>query len=1297
MLNLSHFLFEAKDDQHSELIPALEMFNYNRFKLLFHNWKYTFLNTNFFDINTMQLPWDSVYHTFDNVEIGSQKDFPKVLTDPLIRNEAYYKWILHITQFNNTGPLVYDEKHNFINGGLRSTLNAFRSEYKNMFRYITRIDEIPTRKESLTIVNYNPLFRCYTFGVLKFFKKMNLILTTVMNTVADVLDKYPTKHQYILIPWDTQIFTRDQFIRSKIILNNTSVKFSENFHYIFMMYLLNFIDPDTKMSLLEAYPKKYWAETNFILRCGTKGTIFNLQELMDLNHKNRAYLKIVSHCNTLSILGGGGIITTDETDNGPTNSIPIITDTKPTIVIPDINAPTVDPNDPNNTVVTDRVDVNPKVLSTAIKVDTSPVSVITDTKAVIARNIVPMVKTTVPTLAPTPTTSKFPSITPDKPVVNNDLLPSLAANITLATPETNAQVIRARSKAFVDEVDTAAKAVIAKQDQLTPKQKQRLEQIAVKYKQLSLNDRPLTDILLNSNDVTIDDVPAQGIVDNLPDKSMAKSTVFNFDKAYVNKTMEKDMVSIAIEFNKNGMFLTDIKTTTILNELVHATEYTFNYEDVNGKKHTIKFTIPIIDHNGYCYINGVKKLLKKQMVNIPICKIGENKVSMVSNQNKVLVFRNTAKAHSYLAQMDKVFDLGKDKLTITFGTLELNIPLAYEYTTLATKYNTIILKKLKGNEYWDSDKIIVCLDYFNRFKVLTDELNRPKVDALEKRYGTLIGKQSNVAYYFIDVNNHVSLVNIKGEEVTPASIVSIIDIFKTYLPPEVTAKIGFITEWADLNLVSKPLPVGFALAYRFGLKETLEHLGVKYKLLAKRGKSIVEEGGIVATESFEVIPHMDKIVNIDTRRKWKIADVQHLELLDKYGISKDECIIGGGAAMLAHRYTGGPNNDLDIVVSEETYTRLKKDTKNFVIHKYRDGIGTDIKLVSKDEKLEIFTRFYALPEDYDFDMIKKENLDIIDGYMFTDLEFLFKMYTKMNRPKDQDKIRWLTEHKGSTVAAEALTTDRYTYTPGDIVIKFKDCNLVFNRYPFAKSLIVAGLDYFNTEGYDFDQFDTKDVYYSLMEDRGIRSNYLKAVNDFFDLFVDSITRDVLEQMNEPTNARDLLIRACVLLTTGDHKEASAMANHRLRSYEQFNAIVYNEMARGLASFRAGRGKGNVFSINPNAVYQRIIQNQSFIIVEDANPLQELKDKTAFTFSGIGGRTSESFVVDDRRYPVDGIGIISESTVDNQKVSMNSYLTTDPTIANTRGLVDIKSLNELEPTQLLSATALTMPCSTNDDR
>lgn len=273
--------------------------------------------------------------------------------------------------------------------------------------------------------------------------------------------------------------------------------------------------------------------------------------------------------------------------------------------------------------------------------------------------------------------------------------------------------------------------------------------------------------------------------------------------------------------------------------------------------------------------------------------------------------------------------------------------------------------------------------------------------------------------------------------------------------------------------------------------------------------------------------------------------------------------------------------------------------------------------------------------------------------------------------------------------------EEYKRKQSDVVIRFNEVDLIVPRYPLFKSLIVAGLAGFDLGGYMIEEFDHKDVYYSLL---GNKHNYLRGIANLYDLFVDPKTFEILQQMHEPTNPRDLLIRATQMLTTSNYHEASSIFNHRIRGYDRLMSIAYNEIARSFADFRRKSGsEGATFSINPKSVLLRIISDPSMQNIEDQNPIHDIKATTALTYVGAGGRTSESFVHTDRRYPKDGVGIISEATVDSGKVAINAQSTMNPLLTNEEGFgkenIDIY---KLKPTNIFSVNSLFLPGTSQDN-
>jgi hypothetical protein len=278
-----------------------------------------------------------------------------------------------------------------------------------------------------------------------------------------------------------------------------------------------------------------------------------------------------------------------------------------------------------------------------------------------------------------------------------------------------------------------------------------------------------------------------------------------------------------------------------------------------------------------------------------------------------------------------------------------------------------------------------------------------------------------------------------------------------------------------------------------------------------------------------------------------------------------------------------------------------------------------------------------------------------------------------------------------------MKSARADIMPSDVVLKFSDAKIIVRSPSVVQRLLVAGMNHYNLSDLSYTEMNSKDAYYELMISKKLSINYLRGVDDLFELFVDPITEDVLLQMGEPTNFRDLLIRATVLLSTEDAKGASSSANFRYRSYERFNAVVYKHMARALTSYRnKAPGHKNKFSISEYDIITAVMNDPLMMGVDIVNPIGDLRSRHKYSHIGDGGRSEEAMVINDRRYPRDGIGIISEATSDSGNVGIDGVLSTNPSIANIRGMCYTKNIAAIQSTEILSPTALLLPGADLDD-
>ena len=276
---------------------------------------------------------------------------------------------------------------------------------------------------------------------------------------------------------------------------------------------------------------------------------------------------------------------------------------------------------------------------------------------------------------------------------------------------------------------------------------------------------------------------------------------------------------------------------------------------------------------------------------------------------------------------------------------------------------------------------------------------------------------------------------------------------------------------------------------------------------------------------------------------------------------------------------------------------------------------------------------------------------------------------------------------------------RATLSHDEYSIVFADETLIFFKDDILASMILGGFNDYRKalRLYDVATMDKQDVYLNLLESNGINVRYLNEMDHMDAMFIDPITEGLLKQMGEPTNFGSLLVRAASLLLTDRHPDALDMRYMRIKGYERLAGAVYAELVQAVREHKARRDKRfKPVELHPHAVWKRVVQDPSISLVSEINPIKNLKEMEAVTFSGTGGRNSRSMTKQTRAYHPNDMGVISESTVDNSDVSINTYLSADPKFNSIRGTADPYVIGESGIASLISTTALVSVGSDRDD-
>jgi hypothetical protein len=291
-------------------------------------------------------------------------------------------------------------------------------------------------------------------------------------------------------------------------------------------------------------------------------------------------------------------------------------------------------------------------------------------------------------------------------------------------------------------------------------------------------------------------------------------------------------------------------------------------------------------------------------------------------------------------------------------------------------------------------------------------------------------------------------------------------------------------------------------------------------------------------------------------------------------------------------------------------------------------------------------------------------------------------------------IRLLNVEPRRVPAGTRLNLESHEYP-----IVFQDETLVFSRDDRLASLFLAGFGEYHRaiRNYSVYEFDRRSVYMNILEGIGRADRYLREIDLLYQLFIDPITREILIDMKEPTDFRGLLFRSAELLLTDYHPAATDPAYQRLKGNERMAGAVYSEVVRAIRahSGRAGKSRHQI-DIKPFAVWKNISQDPSISLVNDINPIENLKQAEAVTTGGTGGRNSRSMTKVTREYNRNDMGTISESNVDSADVGINTQLSANPLFTSLRGISKRYDIETSGAASLLSVSGLISPASDMDD-
>jgi len=271
-------------------------------------------------------------------------------------------------------------------------------------------------------------------------------------------------------------------------------------------------------------------------------------------------------------------------------------------------------------------------------------------------------------------------------------------------------------------------------------------------------------------------------------------------------------------------------------------------------------------------------------------------------------------------------------------------------------------------------------------------------------------------------------------------------------------------------------------------------------------------------------------------------------------------------------------------------------------------------------------------------------------------------------------------------------------------LEFKDAYLVYQLDDLASTSLMSYLNKMELEDFSLTDLEDKNKSVSILIEESGSHNFPLYIDNYNNLMIDPITRDVLMRFSLPTEFSDVLIYSNYLLSTGENADDKDIKNSRIRSEELITASLYNVLAEQYEDFSAKKKRGSSnaeFSIPKDKVIKEIFDLPNIQEYSTINPIREIDKYSSASFKGLRGINEDrAYTADKRLYDPSFYGKFSPVSSYSGSIGVTKHMAVDPMIKSARGFmenVDLEDVDDLDSKRILTASeALTTDVGNRDD-
>ena len=259
------------------------------------------------------------------------------------------------------------------------------------------------------------------------------------------------------------------------------------------------------------------------------------------------------------------------------------------------------------------------------------------------------------------------------------------------------------------------------------------------------------------------------------------------------------------------------------------------------------------------------------------------------------------------------------------------------------------------------------------------------------------------------------------------------------------------------------------------------------------------------------------------------------------------------------------------------------------------------------------------------------------------------------------------------------------------VIRFEDTNVVYD-VTYESSMLLNGLSECDTRNYSLADMSKKATWLDFLDNFGGRI-LSDGLDNFRDLFMDPITKEVCEHCKLPTNYIDILIYANNLLADNKYNRHTDISGNRYRTNEIVAAYFYIALAKSYEQYANAIKRGNKgpMTMKQTAVIDAILTSNISSDLSTLSPLLELTTAGTATFKGPSGMNSDrAYSLDKRTYDESMINKLALSTGFSANVGIDRQTTIDMDVEGKRGYIKATNPDDMSVTKTFSMSEAITP-------